>query len=168
MNPGLAMGAGFLGTAMGMRVMMLDEAAMERMRSGGPAGHPPDWVGLLGRLLVPGGGDWAFWAGIGWHYLNGILFALLYATLLLAAARQSSAPAGAAFGLVVWLFAMLLAAPAAALHPLVRAGDIPRPGVFLLALGHGWTPGLFSLLDHLLYGTLLGTIYKHRPRDLVT
>lgn len=162
LNWDLAFGAGFLGTAMGMRVMALDAVAMERMGLGRPIGHPPDWVGLLGTLLVPGGGPAAFWAGIVWHYANGVLFTFAYARLLLALRRQSSVAQGVLLGLVIWVAAMLLAPGVAALHDLIWARRIASPGPFLLALGKGWTPALFSLLDHLLYGAWVGAIYKHR------
>ena len=162
LNWDLAFGAGFLGTAMGMRAMALDAVAMERIGLGRPVGNPPDWVGLLGTLLVPGGGPGAFWAGIAWHYANGVLFAFAYAWLLLALRRQSSVAQGLLLGVVFWVAAMLLAPGVAALHHLIWARRIASPGAFLLALGKGWTPALFSLLDHLLYGALVGAIYKHR------
>ena len=81
---------------------------------------------------------------------------------LLALRKQSSVAWGVLLGLGVWLAAMLLSPLIAALHPLVGAGHTSNPGAFLLALGKGWTPALFSLLDHLRYGTLVGAIYKHR------
>lgn len=163
LNWDLIVGSGLLGTAMGMRVMQLDATALERMGSGRPLGPPPDWVGLLGTLVVPGGGPGAFWAGLVLHYAIGILFAAVYAVALLALRMQSGVAWGVLLGLAVWLVAMLLSPLIAAIHPLVGVGRASNPGAFLLALGKGWTPALFSLLDHLLYGTLVGAIYKHRP-----
>ena len=139
------MGAGFLATAMGMTM----------------GAKSVDLPATLGTLALPQGGPTALLAGTLWHYGNGILFTFVYAGVLLALGKQSTVRTGFWFGIALWTIAMLALPALTAAHPLVREGKADNPGVFLLGKGMGWTPSLFSLLDHLLYGVLAGVVYKH-------
>ena len=65
-------------------------------------------------------------------------------------------------GLALWLLLMFTLPIMFSGDPAVRSGQMPNPGVFLLNTGMGWTPALFILLDHLVYGMLVGILYKHR------
>ena len=142
---GQAVGAGFLATAMSaMSIKSLDVPA------------------LLGSMALPQGGPNAALIGTIWHFANGIAFALVYAKVLAAWQRQSTLGTGAGFGLVLWVVAMLLLPVLLSVHPLVRAGKMPNPGVFLLGLGAGLVPAVSLLIGHLVYGVLAGALYKHR------
>ena len=145
-----AIGAGFLAAAMGS--------------SGAKAASSLDIRGLLGAAAaqaIPMSGPTALLVGTLWHFINGIVFALVYAAVLVVRQRQSTVPKGLALGLVLWLTAMVVLPLLMVMEPSVRSGRAPHPGFFLLGLGMGWTPALFVLLDHLVYGTLVGAIYKH-------
>ena len=124
-----------------------------------------DLPAVLGAIALPGGGPAAPLIGTLWHYGNGILFTLAYAGVLLALGKQSTVRTGFGFGVALWTAAMLSVPLLMDAHARVRSGGVENPGVFLLGGGTGWTPALFSLLDHLLYGILAGVIYKHSPRS---
>ena len=145
-----AIGAGFLAAAMGS--------------SGARAASSLDIQSVLGTAAaqaIPMSGPTALLVGTLWHSVNGIVFALAYAEILLVRQKQSTVPTGLTLGLVLWLAAMLILPVLIAMEPSVRSGRSPNPGFFLLGLGMGWTPALFVLLDHLVYGMLVGAIYKH-------
>src|SRR5205814_10441468 len=104
--------------------------------------------------------------GFGVHFLNGWLFALIYAAAF-RAWRRSTWWLGAAVGLVHALFVLLAALPALpAMHPRMAGeefGPTPTrqlepPG--LLALNYGYRTPLSVLLAHLLYGAILGLFWQ--------
>lgn len=106
-----------------------------------------------------------FWAGMLWHFANGIFFTGVYAWVLLKFRTQSDAKTGAVFGAAVWLLAMLMMPIMMAFHPQVRAGVMPNPGFFLRGLDPGLGLAMLDLFAHLVYGILAGMIYKHRAAD---
>jgi F0F1-type ATP synthase membrane subunit c/vacuolar-type H+-ATPase subunit K len=79
-----------------------------------------------------------------WNFANGIAFAIIYAHILKALARQSTILTGFLLGLVMWLLSMSVA--------------------LFLGAPLGWTLSIFALIDHLVYGVLVGLIYRHRER----
>ena len=93
-------------------------------------------------------------------------FGLLHAALLQAIGLTSIGQAagwdlviGAAHGMVVLVaMPMLLAL----MHPLVRAGQLERPGVALV--GYGAMTPMGSLLAHAAFGLVTGTIYAATVR----
>jgi uncharacterized membrane protein YagU involved in acid resistance len=155
LNWGLACAAGFVATIV-ITLMMYFVPPM--------IGMPPMDIGkMLGTMLLPQDGTAAFWVGMLWHFINGIVFVLIYAGVLLALRKQSTAGSGAVFGIVLWLLAMTMMPAMLSMHPLVRAGEMQNPGVFMLKMG-GWTPAIFDLVGHLVYGVIAGLIYKHAHR----
>jgi hypothetical protein len=104
----------------------------------------------------------ALLVGTVWHCLNGIAFAAIYARILIAFRKQSTVGTGFLLGIALWILLMLALPILFNADPPVRSGEMPNPGVFLLHTGLGWTPAFFVLLDHLVYGLLVGVIYRHR------
>jgi len=100
--------------------------------------------------------------GTVWHFLNGIAFVLVYAKILITLRKQSTVSTGLCLGCALWIVLMLTLPVLFSADPAVRSGELPNPGMFLLHTGMGWTPAFFVLLDHLVYGLLVGIIYKHR------
>lgn len=127
---------------------------------------PPMDIGtMLGTMFLPQDKAAAFWIGLGVHFMNGTIFALAYAAILLALRTQSTAGTGVGLGLATWLGgAMLLLVPILEIHPLVQSGEMKNPGYFMLDMGMGWTPALLSLATHLVYGVIVGLLYKHHIR----
>jgi hypothetical protein len=155
LNWGLGIWAGFVATVAITLMMYWIPPLM---------GMPPMDIGtMLGTMLTPQPGPTAFWLGMAWHFINGIVFTLVYAGVLLALQKQSTAGTGAWFGAILWLLGpMLLMSVMMAMHPLVRAGQMQNPGFFMLNMGMGLMPALFDLVAHLVYGVIAGAIYKHK------
>lgn len=144
------MGAGFLATALGTSVVKTESL---------------DIRGILATtvgLIAPLNPSTALLVGTVWHFLNGIVFAVIYAKALIALRKQSTMSTGFWLGLTLWFLVMLTLPILFSADPSVRSGQLPNPGMFLLHTGMGWTPASFVLLDHLVYGLLVGIIYKHR------
>lgn len=143
-------------------------AAMTLMMYYGPpmVGMPPGDIGtILGTMLLPNNPGQALWIGLIMHLANGIIFAAIYAAVLLSLRQQSGGGTGAIFGVLLWLIEPMLLLPIIlTMHPLVKTGRISHPGFFSLNLGMGWTPAAFSLATHLVYGVLVGLFYKHPVR----
>lgn len=121
---------------------------------------------MLGTMFTPNR-DRAKLVGFGVHFLNGWLFAAIYAAAF-RAWRRSNWWLGAAIGLVHALFVLLAAMPLLpALHPRMageQRGPTPTrqlepPG--LMALNYGYRTPLSVVLAHLVYGAVLG-LFHHQ------
>jgi hypothetical protein len=143
-------GAGFIATAMGTSVLKTESLDIRGV------------LATMVTLITPLDRPTALLVGTMWHFLNGIAFAAIYAKILIALRKQSTMSTGFWLGLALWILLMLTLPILFSADPSVRSGQMPNPGVFLLHTGMGWTPALFVLLDHLVYGLLVGIIYKHR------
>ncbi len=122
---------------------------------------------MLGTMVTPNR-DRAKLVGFAVHFLNGWLFAAVYAAAF-QSWRRATWWLGAAVGLVHALFVLLAAMPVLpALHPRMASeqhGPTPTrqlepPG--FLALNYGRRTPLSVLLAHLLYGGILGAFYRVR------
>jgi len=113
-------------------------------------------------LIAPMDRPAALFAGTVWYCLNGIAFAAIYAKTLIALWKQSTVGTGFLLGVALWILFIFTLPILFSADPPVRSGELPNPGVFLLHTGMGWMSALFVLLDHLVYGLLVGVIYRHR------
>jgi hypothetical protein len=153
LNWGLGIWTGFVATVAITLVMYWIPPLM---------GMPPMDIGTTLGTMLAQPGPTAFWLGMAWHFVNGILFTLIYAGVLLALQKQSTAGTGAWFGAILWLIGPMLLMPVMmAKHPLVQAGQMVNPGFFMLNMGMGLMPALFDLVAHLVYGVIAGSIYRH-------
>ena len=142
-------GAGFIATAMGTSVLKAESLEIRGI------------LATMVTLITPLDRPRALLVGTVWHYLNGIAFAVLYAKILIVLGKQSTVTTGFWLGLSLWMILMLMLPILFSGDPSVRSGQLPNPGAFLLNTGMGWTPAFFVLLDHLVYGLLVGILYKH-------
>jgi hypothetical protein len=112
------------------------------------------------NLRYVSGGRQGWWIiGILFHFVDSVLLGLLYATFVYrrwARLTRSLGPfwgsvaLGIGFGIAVWLFvAMLIGMPFMGSGPFAYKTGSPRPA-------------LASLAVHLVFGTLLGGIYRYR------
>lgn len=122
---------------------------------------------MLGTMFTPNR-DRARLIGFGVHFLNGWLFASVYAAAF-QSWRRATWWLGAAIGLVHALFVLAAAMPLMpGLHPRMASeqrGPTPTrqlepPG--FLALNYGYRTPLSVILAHLVYGAILGTFYRVR------
>jgi len=104
--------------------------------------------------------------GLAVHFINGLLFAFLYAAAF-ESFGWSSWWLGTLFGLVHAGFLLAAVMPVMpSMHPRMahentgpQAGRRLQPPGFL-ALHYGYTTPLVSLLAHLVYGAILGGCYR--------
>ena len=123
---------GFIGT-LAMTAMMYLVAPMMGVRM--------DIAAMLGSML---GGSWA--AGMTMHFINGtVLFPPVYGYLLVSRRPGPPLLRGALWGVVLWLIAQTMVMP------------MMGAGLFSAAAG-GMVAAVGSLVGHLLYGTILGTV----------
>ena len=132
-NLGRAMAGGFVGTLV-MTLMMYYVSPMMM-------GMKMDIAAMLGSML---GGSWT--AGMMMHFVNGsVIFPAIYTYLLDERLPGSPALRGAVWGTILWLLAQTVVMP-------MMGG-----GLFSSQMG-GMMAAMGSLVGHLIYGGLLGTI----------
>ena len=120
---------------------------------------------MLGTMVTPDR-NWAKLVGFGMHFVNGWIFASVYAAAF-ESWRRASWWLGAAIGLVHALYVLVVAMPAlSAMHPRManeQQGPTPTrqlepPG--FLALNYGRRTPISVILAHLVYGAILGAFYR--------
>ena len=127
---------GLVGT-MAMTAMMYMVAPMMGVRM--------DIAATLGSML---GGSWA--AGMAMHFVNGALvFPLVFGYLVVARLPGPPVLRGALWGVALWLIAQTIVMP------------MMGAGLFSAAAG-GMVAAVGSLVGHVLYGTILGTVSEAR------
>lgn len=114
---------------------------------------------LLGSALTRSLDGTAWLAGLGVHLSFGVLFALVYGSLL-RAARRDGALAGAALGLAHAVVSGIALPFVVGAHPLVVAGPLVNPGFFAFNLGLQEVP--VFLLAHVLFGAVAGALLRPR------
>jgi uncharacterized membrane protein YagU involved in acid resistance len=122
---------------------------------------------MLGTMFTPNR-DRAKLIGFGVHFLNGWIFASVYAAAF-ESWRRASWWLGAAIGLVHALYVLVAAMPALpAMHPrMASEQDGPTPTKQLeppgfMALNYGRRTPISVILAHLVYGAILGAFYRLR------
>jgi uncharacterized membrane protein YagU involved in acid resistance len=93
----------------------------------------------------------------GWfaHFMVGVIFAIIFATIFLRLTNSiANFKSGAIFGLIPWLAAQIMVMPMMSL----MAGESFTGGLFSGSI----VIAMASLLGHLIYGAVLGCIYKHQ------
>jgi hypothetical protein len=124
---------------------------------------------MLGSMVtsIPDFGSW----GLGFliHLIAGGLFGIVYG-FLMESLRRTGWSVGVGIAVVHTVLSGLAMPLIGAMHPLVRTGQMPAPGMFASALG-GTGVVLFIAL-HLLFGAIVGKYYvalsktpKSRPAE---
>lgn len=137
MKLGRACLAGAVGTAAMTTLMLaLPHVGLPRMAIG-------EMLGSASALTI---GYTAIGATVGWiiHGVVGVVLAVLYARFIIHFLPGSPLTRGLVFGVILFCIAQIV------FMPVVGAGFISR-GDFPMLLG--------SLLGHLVYGGLVGTVY---------
>ena len=120
---------------------------------------------MVGTMVTPNR-DRAKLAGFGMHFVNGWLFAIVYAAAF-QSWRRASWWLGALIGLVHAFFVLCAAMPLlSTMHPRMASeeqGPTPTrqlepPG--FLALHYGRRTPISVVLAHLIYGAILGAFYR--------
>ena len=123
------------------------------------------WPLYNGLLAVPAekfGTTGSFFAGQSLHYVNGIVFAILYAVLALPLMRFRNSHGGNVLSGLVYSLVLTIIS----LGVLVPYAYVPRQGYGLFAFygPDGWKLPAAVLLWHVIYGFFLGTLFQLRSR----
>jgi uncharacterized membrane protein YagU involved in acid resistance len=120
---------------------------------------------MLGTMFTPNR-DRAKLIGFGVHFLNGWIFASVYAAAF-ESWRRANWWLGGAIGLVHALYVLVAAMPALpAMHPrMASEQDGPTPTKHLeppgfMALNYGRRTPISVILSHVVYGGILGAFYR--------
>lgn len=92
---------------------------------------------------------------VGWfaHFMIGVILAFNYATVFLSFTnREPGIKTGALFGILPWLLAQIMVMPMMS----VMSGGSYSAGLF----SGSFVMAMASLVGHLIYGAVLGWIYK--------
>jgi uncharacterized membrane protein YagU involved in acid resistance len=123
---------------------------------------------LLGTILTPNR-DRALVLGVGFHMINGWVFAIVYAAVL-EGMNRTGWPLGAGVGFAHALFVLGVGMPLLpGVHPRMVSeyyGPTPNrrlqpPGFMALNYGHQ-TP-IVTIVAHVVYGVVIGTFYELAP-----
>ena len=152
-EPGTAILAGLVG-AVAMLVVIYGGKAMGMTSM--------DLLKTLGTMAVPkAASNVAYAVGAMMHLMMGAVFGLVHAGLLHAVDPTSDGAAtgfGALFGgvhgvMVAFMMPIMLTM----MHPLVRSGDMPAPGIAMTKLGKMTPMGIVTA--HAVFGLVTGAIY---------
>jgi hypothetical protein len=121
-----------------------------------------DFLRMLGSMMAPKASRGVTYGlGLAIHLMASAVFGLAYAVILTAidvdsvgAAAGWAALIGAVHGVGVLIALPMMLTMA---HPLVRSGDLERPGALMTGLG-SMTP-VGSLAAHVVFGLVAGSIY---------
>lgn len=150
-NAGAAIGAGLVGTAAMTVVLYMGIAMM-------PGQMKMNLLYMLGTMMTRNKGA-AYLMGAMMHTVMGIVFALIHTGLYQALGLETGLAAwGLLFGLGHWMVVGMGMAMIGSMHPLMRAGELQAPGLFVKNYP-AMTVGGFLML-HLLYGLLVGVLYQ--------
>jgi hypothetical protein len=121
-----------------------------------------DLVRTLGSMLLDGGaGAWQWWpAGMFLHAVVGAIWAIFYAYFFWSLFDYPPALQGLIFSLLPAVLAGLIMIPQMDfMNEQVMSGALPRHSFF--ALGIGWGGPAAVVLGHLVYGAVLGYLYRN-------
>lgn len=116
----------------------------------------------LGTMIAPRGADAVVYGlGLMMHLMMGAVFGVVHAGLLHAVDVGSDGAAvgyGVLFGVIHGLMvAMTMPIMLTMMHPLVRSGEMPKPGVAMTNLGKMTPMGI--VMGHVVFGLVAGAIY---------
>ena len=151
---GPAIGAGLVGAVAMLAVIYMGLASgMTSM----------NLLKTLGTMVSPKGPDNVVYGiGLMMHLMMGAVFGLVHSGLL-HAVDPSSAGAAAGFGALfggihgMAVAAVMMPVMLTKMHPLVKSGDMPAPGVAMTGMGTMTPMGI--TMAHVVFGLVTGAIY---------
>jgi len=146
MNILAAMIAGFVGTvALSMVMAMAPKRGMPKMH----------FVGMLGTMFGK------LNTTLGWmmHFINGIIFAIIYAFLWNSGIGSPTLVDGLIFGAVHWLITGMIMEMVPMMHVGVKNGDVEAPGMWMTKKV-GMMAFVGGLIGHLIFGLVVVLVYN--------
>ena len=148
---GAAIAAGVLATVVMTAMLYMGMAVMPRQM-------PMNILYMLGTMMSRNT-MMAYVAGTMMHAMMGIAFALAHAGVFKALDLTSALVAwGVLFGFVHYIIAGMGMGMIGTMHPLMRSGQMPAPGLFVTNLPNMTVMGF--LMVHLVYGLVVGVLYE--------
>ncbi len=149
-NFGAAIAAGALATVVMTAMLYMGMAMMPRQM-------PMNILYMLGTMMSRNT-MMAYVAGTMMHAMMGIAFALVHAAAFKGLDLTSALIAwGVLFGFVHYLIVGMGMGMIGTMHPLMRTGQMPAPGIFVSNLPRMTVMGF--LMVHLVYGVVLAALY---------
>lgn len=112
---------------------------------------------MLGTMIVPRPGAAAWITGFIMHLIISGLIALIYAWGFEHVTHRAGWLVGLLFSLIHSIGTGLFMGMVPMMHPMIRAGMMPAPGLFMANKGAMYVLALFVL--HAVYGAIVGAIY---------
>src|SRR5918911_1462639 len=118
-----------------------------------------DLVFTLGTMICGQVQPWLWWpVGMALHATVGAIWAIFYAYFFWSTYDWRPTVQGLVFSLGPAILAGLIMVPQMAfMHALILNGTLPQPGLFATGLGWGGPAGI--IMGHLIYGSVMGSLY---------
>ncbi len=147
---GAAIAAGVVATVVMTAMLYMGMAALPRQM-------PMNILFMLGTMMSRNT-MMAYVAGTMMHAMMGIVFALIHTGVFKALDLTSGLVAwGVLFGFVHYLIVGMGMGMIGTMHPLMRTGQMPAPGIFVSNLPRMTVMGF--LMVHLVYGLVVAALY---------
>jgi len=148
---GAAIAAGVVATVVMTAMLYMGMALMPRQM-------PMNILYMLGTMMMSGNKMMAYVAGTMMHAMMGIVLALAHAGVIEGLDLTSALVAwGVLFGFVHWIMVGMGMGMIGTMHPLMRAGQMTAPGLFVTNLPKPTVVGF--LMVHLVYGLVVAALY---------
>ncbi len=148
---GAAIAAGVVATVVMTAILYMGMALMPRQM-------PMNILYMLGTIMIPRNKMMAYVAGTMMHAMMGIAFALAHTGVIKGLDLTSALVAwGVLFGFVHYLIVGMGFGMIGTMHPLMRTGQMPAPGIFVSNLPMMTVMGF--LMIHLVYGLVVAALY---------
>lgn len=120
-----------------------------------------DLLDLLGSMFTEPHTGKSRAMGFVIHHMNGALLGIAWVYGALLVSVSANWVSGLAWGLILWVLALLLMSSIGGIHPAIRKGQEEDPGNAAMNFGR-MTP-MGSLMGHIVYGLVLGFLYQTWP-----
>ncbi len=148
---GAAIAAGVVATVVMTAILYMGMALMPRQM-------PMNILYMLGTMMIPRNRMMAYVAGTMMHAMMGIALALAHTGVIKGLDLTSALVAwGVLFGFVHYLIVGMGFGMIGTTHPLMRAGQMTAPGLFVSNLPKITVMGF--LMVHLVYGLVVAALY---------
>ncbi len=148
MKAGRAFVAGMVGGAAMSAVMFMGRTMM---------GMDVNLSMMLGTMFVQPPGATAWIVGFLMHLMISGLIALIYAWGFEHVTHRAGWLVGVLFSLIHSIGTGLFMGMVPAMHPMIKSGQMPAPGLFMANKGAMYVVMLFVL--HAIYGAIVGAMY---------
>ncbi|AVR44203.1 hypothetical protein C7S20_02385 [Christiangramia fulva] len=120
-----------------------------------------DLLDLLGSFFMPPHSKSSRQLGMAIHLMNGALLGISWAYGTVLFSVDANWLTGLAWGIILWILALLMMSTLSAVHPAIKKGHQEDPGI--AATNFGKMTPVGSLIGHIIFGVVLGFLYSYIP-----